>query len=113
MDLALSPAHSPRHVEALVTLDFIATQLNNIQLNIDTMMEKRYEDRNELVSYINDLQHMLNETVDYVEGLWHQLQCTNDHLHDLEIRVEHIDYHLYECTALFFAPLAFPPNPPP
>ena len=110
-DMTLSPARSLSHVEVcLVTMESIATQLDRIHLNIDTLREQRYEDMNELVSYINDLEHVHNETFDSVEGLWCQQQHTNDHLHTLESRVEHIDYHMHERDALFVALQAFPSN---
>ena len=55
MDMALSPTPSLGHVEASVTLESIATQLDHIHINIDMLREHKYEDMNKLVAYINDL----------------------------------------------------------
>lgn len=99
-NMDLSPACSSGHVKDQVTLESIAAQLNKIQINIDTLREQRYDERNELVAYINDLLHMQNETLDLVEGVRRQFQYTNDNLYALETQVEHIDYHMH-VTCLF------------
>lgn len=73
VDIAMSPGRSLGHVEALATLESIATQLNNIHLSMETLREQRYDDKNELMVYINDLQHTQNEILNFIEGLWQQL----------------------------------------
>ena len=77
------------------------------------MRNRRYEDQNELVAYINDVQHIHNEILENLESLRRHHQRTNDHLPTLEARIEHIDFHMHDHATLFAAPPVIPPNPPP
>ena len=51
--MAVSLAQSPSQIEALTTLEAISAQFQQIQLNLDTLHDQRYEDHNELLAYIN------------------------------------------------------------
>lgn len=70
----MSLGHSLSYLEAPTTLDSIVEQLKNLHLSMETMREQCYYDPNELVAYINDLQHTKNELLDSIDGLQRQIQ---------------------------------------
>jgi len=68
-DVVISPARFPGQVLAPITLDTITDQLHHVQLNIDIMRNQHNNDQNELVAYINDVQHVENEILNTLESL--------------------------------------------
>lgn len=68
-EVAMSLGHSSNRVEAPATLKSIATQLINLHLSMETLREQHYDDWNDLVAYINDLQHTQNEPLDSIDDL--------------------------------------------
>lgn len=98
---------------APATLESIAAELRNVQVNMDILREHVYEDHNTLVAYINDIQYSWNGILEQLDSLWHEHRRTNDHLRSLEVRVEHIYFHMHEHVGYFATQPVIPPNPPP
>ena len=111
--LQFRPSHSPGYLKALATLDSLAAKLPNIQMHIDIRREQCYEDRKELVAYINEAQHLHNEILNNLDSIWRHYRCTIVPFTLLEARVEHVNFHMHKHANYFVAPLVFPPNPPP
>ena len=55
-EVAHSLVHSPSWVHAPTSLESIVEKLRGIQANMDIIREHRYEDRNDLVAYMNEIQ---------------------------------------------------------
>lgn len=109
--MALSPARYPGRIVASTTMESTIEQLINIRVDMDIIWEHRYDNRNELVAYINDIQYSQNEILEQLDNL-HCNHCrTNDHLQNLEAQVEHIDFQMHDCVGYLHLPLYSLPTP--
>lgn len=95
------------------SLDYITEQLWGIQANMDIIRVHRYEDSDELVAYMNNIQFSHNKILEQLDNLWRSHHRTGDHLRDLEAHVEHIEFHMHEPVGYYATPPVLPPDPPP
>lgn len=91
-------------------LETIVEHLRGVQANLDIIRGNRYEDKNELVAYMNDIQFSLHETLGQPESIRRNHRRLNGNLHDLEARVKHIEFHMHERYGFPIVPPRLPPH---
>lgn len=60
----VSPVRLHGQMVALITLESLAVQHRQIQINMDILQDHRYEDRNETIAYFQDIQYSQNEILE-------------------------------------------------
>lgn len=83
-EVAHAHGYAQGRLEAPTSLKTIVHQLRGVYTNLDVMRENRYEEQNELVDYINDIQFCLNKTPELLESIRKNQRCHNECLCDLE-----------------------------
>jgi len=94
-------------------LTSIADQLRDIEANLDVIRLQRYDDQNEIIGYINDIQYSQGEILENLASVRHSHCRNSEWLDEVEAQLAHIDYHVHEGHGPPVAPGGTQgPNPP-